>query len=944
MAGGSETLARYIRQLVIRPQRDEASDAVLLGRFIAARDERAFAVLVQRHGPLVLHVCQRVLGNIHDAEDAFQATFLVLARKAGTIRPRRAIAAWLHGVAHRVALKCRSARARRSRDARLGEDPLDPHRDPLAELSVRELLGVVDEEVRRLPRVYRLPVILCCLEGCSQEEAAQQLGWTPGSVKGRLERGRVRLHKQLVQRGLTLTSLLSAAAVSRGDTSAAIIARSLPATLEGALAFASHDRAALGGISSGAAALARGMLKTMALAKLKIAAALTLAVCLLATGFWIHGAAQSSRTAPRVGDFLFPPSKPAGAAVSAERGPVSAREEAGVPIEVKGRVLNPEGQPLAGAEIYVGYSSHQFGVYSAERQMAYALRATSGADGRFRFTFARTDLDERWLDDSRPAVIAVADGYGPDWADVREPGDDAELSLKLVHDLPVNGRILDEQQQPVAGVSVLVWEIRSNPPEELTRYLQGHSTWSDRSWRGGLPGKPPLTVTAGDGRFQLAGIGRDREVMLFLEGPAVQGILLSAVTRPPPAVRAPMPIQFATFDYVAPAPRSIRGMVRDRASSRPVPGVKVSVKDTMHAALTGNDGAYEIRVARPLPGWILTAQPGPGQPYFAATGRLPQKLGLDAVSVDFDLMAGIPVSGRITEQTTHKPPRTAVVEYYPLSPNPYASGLSTLCNMAASSSPVQADGSYSLVALPGPGAVCVASRPRDWYAVASLDQKDLAGLFHNHRDAGRAQSLQRSGGVAGAMLPVNKCNAIALINPEEGAKSLALDLRLQPARALRGRVMGPDGKPLCGVTVRGLSAIPDDEVLEGASFAVMGLNPLRTRDLVFLHRDKALGKSLSIRGDEPQPLTVQLEPCGVIIGRMVDRGGNPVPDLIVCLGRKDGSVVAETDREGRFRAPVLPGQEHWLGLLSQRRLLRQVGALEVESGKTRDLGNLPLGD
>jgi RNA polymerase sigma factor (sigma-70 family) len=943
MATGPETLVRYLRQLVIRPQRNEASDAVLLGRFIAARDERAFAVLVERHGPLVLHVCQRVLGDLHDAEDAFQATFLVLARKAGTVRPRRAIAAWLHGVAHRVALKSRSARARRLREAqRLGEDPPDPHRDPLAELSVRELLGVVDEEVRRLPRVYRLPVILCCLESRSQEEAAQQLGWTPGSVKGRLERGRVRLHRQLVRRGLTLTALLSAAGVSRGDTSAALIARWLPATLEGALAFGSRETA-LGGISAGAAALARGMVKTMALAKLKIAAALTLALCLLATGFLIHSAAQSSKTAPEARASFLPSWKPVAAAVSAEKAPVSAREEASVPIEVKGRVLNPEGQPLAGARIYIGYSAHQFGLYSPERQTAYPLRATSGADGRFRFSFARTDLDERWLDDSRPAVIAVAEGYGPDWADVRESGDDAELSLKLVEDLPVNGRILDEHEQPVAGAGVLVWEIRSNSPEELTRFLQGHSTWSDRSWRGGLPGKPPLAITASDGRFQLTGIGRDRVVMLVLEGPAVQGTMLSAVTRVPPAVRARLPIHFATFDYRAPALRSIRGMVRD-ATGRPVAGVKVSVKNTLHEALTGNDGAYEIHVARPLPGWILTAQPGSGQPYFAATGRLPQELGLDPVSVDFDLMGGIPLSGRITEQTTQKPPRTAVVDYYPLSPNPYTSRLSTLCNMAASSSLVQADGSYSLVVLPGPGAVCVASRPRDWYAVARLDKKDLPSQLHNHMDIGGAQSQQRSGGVAEGMLPVNKYNAIALINPEEQAKSLALDLGLQPARTLRGRVVAPDGKPLCGVTVRGLSAIPDDDVLEGASFAVMGLNPRRMRDLVFLHRDKALGKSLSIRGDEPQPLTVQLEPCGVIIGRMVDKRGKPVPDLIVWLGRKDGSVAAETDRDGRFRAPVLPGQKHWLGLYSQRRLLRQVGEVEVESGRTQDLGDLPLGD
>src|SRR5262245_43794279 len=210
MASSTDTLLRYIRRLVIPSQPDEATDAALLARFLAARDERAFAALVERHGPLVLHVCRRVLGNVHDAEDAFQATFLVLARKAETVHPREALAAWLHGVARRVALKARTARARRARLARPLEAPAaDPRPDPLAALSARELLLIVDEELQRLPPVNRLPLILCCLEGHSLEETARQLGWTTGSVKGRLERGRQRLHERLLRRGLTLSAALT---------------------------------------------------------------------------------------------------------------------------------------------------------------------------------------------------------------------------------------------------------------------------------------------------------------------------------------------------------------------------------------------------------------------------------------------------------------------------------------------------------------------------------------------------------------------------------------------------------------------------------------------------------------------------------------------------------------------------------------------------------------
>jgi RNA polymerase sigma factor (sigma-70 family) len=285
MAAGTDTLLRHIRCLVIPCEPGEATDAALLGRFIAARDERAFAVLVQRHGPLVLHVCRRVLGDGDDADDAFQAAFLILARKAVTLRQREALPAWLHGVARRVALKARSARARRLRDARpLAVPPADPRPDPLAELSARELLLIMDEEVQRLPEMYRLPVILCCLEGRSLEEAARQLGWTIGSVKGRLERGRARLHGRLVRRGLTLSAALAAAELSRAAGAAAGVARLVTPTVRGAMAFGAR---LAGGVSTPAATLAGDVLKGMALAKLKLGVALVLVLGVLtaAVGF-----------------------------------------------------------------------------------------------------------------------------------------------------------------------------------------------------------------------------------------------------------------------------------------------------------------------------------------------------------------------------------------------------------------------------------------------------------------------------------------------------------------------------------------------------------------------------------------------------------------------------------------------------------------------------------
>ena len=140
MAADAETLLRYIRRLANRPEQDEASDAALLRRYVTNRDAKAFAALVERHGPLVFRVCQRVLGDAHDAEDAFQAAFLVLVRKAGSVRSPNELAGWLHGVAHRIALKARAHRVYRLGQAPLlSAHPADPHLDPLAELSARRI-------------------------------------------------------------------------------------------------------------------------------------------------------------------------------------------------------------------------------------------------------------------------------------------------------------------------------------------------------------------------------------------------------------------------------------------------------------------------------------------------------------------------------------------------------------------------------------------------------------------------------------------------------------------------------------------------------------------------------------------------------------------------------------------------------------------------------------
>jgi RNA polymerase sigma factor (sigma-70 family) len=198
----AHTLLRHLHRLTTPP----TPDATLLVRWREQHDEAAFAELVDRHGPMVLGVCRRVLGDVQHAEDVFQATFLTLARKAGHLRRPEALASFLYGIALRLARKARGAAARRpvqpSADA---PEPADPQPHPLDVLSGRELLALLDEEIARLPEVYRLPLLLCVLQERSVEEAARALGWSVGSVRGRLARGRERLRQRLSRRGLALS-------------------------------------------------------------------------------------------------------------------------------------------------------------------------------------------------------------------------------------------------------------------------------------------------------------------------------------------------------------------------------------------------------------------------------------------------------------------------------------------------------------------------------------------------------------------------------------------------------------------------------------------------------------------------------------------------------------------------------------------------------------------
>jgi RNA polymerase sigma factor (sigma-70 family) len=258
------------------------TDGELLTRFLSRRDDAALAFLVRRHAPMVWGVCHRLLQDYHDAEDAFQATFLVLVRKAATVVPREAVANWLYGVAHQTAVRARATAAQRKvRERQVSEMP-EP---PTAERDLwTDLQPLLDQEMSRLPVNYRTIIVLCDLEGMTRKEAAQHLNLPEGTVGSRLARARAILAKRLTRRGIALSGGALAAMSSLNVASAVVPTSMVSSTIKAASLFAAGQAATCGVISAKVAALTEGVMKAMLFHKLKRAFVVLLMVMLVGIG------------------------------------------------------------------------------------------------------------------------------------------------------------------------------------------------------------------------------------------------------------------------------------------------------------------------------------------------------------------------------------------------------------------------------------------------------------------------------------------------------------------------------------------------------------------------------------------------------------------------------------------------------------------------------------
>ncbi|HEY7153435.1 MAG TPA: sigma-70 family RNA polymerase sigma factor, partial [Gemmataceae bacterium] len=500
--GQLQNVLKHLRRVLAHRRESVASDGELLERFFVSHDEEAFELLVWRHHRMVLGVCSRILADSNDVEDAFQATFLVLARKGRSIRKRGSLASWLFGVARRVALQV-SRGTQRLQPARPLLPPSCP--EPGDELMRQELRGILDEELGRLPEKYRAPVVLCYLEGMTYEEAAQRLGWSKGTISTRLTRARELLKSRLAGRGLAITVSSLSAWLCENAASAGASNSLVVATIKVATSMAAGQAASSAVISIKVAALAEDVVKTMLLTKLKLATTL-LASCALVfvTGWSLWSAVRSAQPNDT--------SLPNGFAVAESKAPADdnkapdapskphAEERIKLPDPIGGIVRSPDGKPLASARVTIDLFEGN------EPDSEFERRWTTTTDEKGAYRISTKDLGPlppRWNFEIRAVAkdlpetkVLFVRAY---WAAKQQKFDD----VKFFAGVAVHGRILDPEGRPANGVFL-------------------HPTCMNDPWQ------PRATAVDDDGIFRIVlPAGADGKVM------AVDMIAISA--KGPPA-------------------------------------------------------------------------------------------------------------------------------------------------------------------------------------------------------------------------------------------------------------------------------------------------------------------------------------------------------------------------------------------------------------------------
>jgi RNA polymerase sigma factor (sigma-70 family) len=857
-------ILRQLRQMVAVKDVRAVPDQQLLDRFARQREEAAFEALVQRHGPLVLGVCRRVLHNWHDAEDVFQATFLVLARKARSIGKQASVGSWLYQVAYHMALKARKQASNRQRRAR--QTARRDEADPLTEVTGRELLAVLDEELQNLAECERSPLVLCYLEGRTRDEVARLLGCSQSTLNRRIEHAKDRLRGRLARRGVALSAVLLAAGLTQTTASAGVSHMLAFSTVQGVLASVSGKTV---GVASAATALAEGTLRTMSAAKLKLAAAVALAVGLVALGaVALTHTAQAQRPTQTATNAEAPPaSEP-----KPKSGPsaLPADKDDATKLTVTGCILAPDGKPAAGASVAVVTRQ---GVLLSSGEWWSAFRnditgqGKTDAEGRFRIVVARADL---LMNVRAVRVVAMKEAAGLAWKAVDPNAEKADVELRLTPVQPVRGRLVGIQGEPAVGVKIYVARI-TRPPEKGEREEEATIR---------PPAALPLAATTNArGKFAFACFGPNVKLELEIKDTRYQ-------RKDEWFVETANKKQCENLQLVLPPGQVVEGRILYADTRKPVPHARLMiVSPYIIDDRADADGRFRISI---FSGQFSKGDVGvhayapDGEPYMPASQGVHFDKGMVRREVEIALPRGVLLRGKITDAGTGKPVAGAIVTYNADS------------NVRARSGP---DGSYQIGGWP-----------------------NAARLMVTHPSG---EYLTQVVGSAGGTLdkPIGDpsyYHAVVEVDVKPDDKVKEVNITLRRGVTIAGRLVGPDDKSVASALLFVSAHKPRFEktmhpvLVRDGKFEVPGCDPEKTYQLMFLEyprlppmlmmaeglqtfgqlwlaelvngkdRRGASVKVLAKKAAE-EPLFVRVAPCGSAKLRFTDAAGKPKADFIPWL-------------------------------------------------------------
>ena len=947
------------------------ADRQLLERFIAQQDaagEAAFAALVSRHGPMILDVCRQVLGDPDHAEDAFQAVFLVLTRKARSIRDPDLLGNWLYGVAIRTArcakLQLDEQRNKEEGDVMTRSGPgssavLEPMAPPAEQAAVdREEAEALHDEIDRLPKSFRLPIVLCYFEGLTLDEAARQLRWPAGTLRSRLARAREKLRISLTRRGIALPDAALGAGLTPRIARAAVSSSLCHITTRAAMSFAS-GQAAAGAGSASAIALAQEVLRSMLVTKLKLVALAFLLVGAAAAGAGFV-AQVPARQAGRPGLQEREAGKPDLHEIAAKADDANTKPGRGR-MFVVGRVLDPLGKPVPGASVMV--YSRSIMPFSTDTLLAERIhlkeigRAAGDGSGRFHADVPRTSSSRH----DAFGAVALAPGYGAGWVELDPDADAPAADITLGREQVIVGRLFDLQGQPARDVKLLVTSIRRalpGAPSPRGERLEGPAFWWTHP--DDLAGWPSPAITGADGRFTVHGAGPGHWVSLSVLDPRFISQII-VVNTGPPATTVPL-------SFVLQPARALTGRVTYADTGKPVPHAVVRVagfKQPTGVAMppittvADADGRFRANPGSGANG-ILTAEPPTGQAYLTDRQRVAWPKGAVTHSVDLALPRGVMMHGTVTEHGTGRPISAAIVSYAPHRAPDDGMGLRPI-------RPVEtmADGSFVLPVLPHAGYLTVQAPSYDYVL-----QEHNIGLIQAGRPRG----------------PRMYAHAFVSCDPKPGGDGEDVKVALRPGVTVKGRVVGPDGQPVAEAWMLSRIHLGPTRIWSGhdhgtarnGRFELHGLDLDSEVPVSFFEPTRKLGATVHFSGKlaSGEAIVVKLKPCAAASARLVDPGGKPLarfqhPALISMVvtpgesslikARNDGTTLADqgiltnidpinyseapaADTQGRieFRA-LIPGATYRIidGTTNRDPTGPELRKeFTVKSGETLDLGDI----